>query len=238
MIQLLSMMKFTDKHLKILVTLSDEAGYSTTSLADIIEGDKEGKGNISKILGKMISNSVIENLQPKTHFHDYNLHIKKEMVIFISIIFQLDEKYNHCHLESVKYGEKFKMLEKRGGWADNRMITLISEIHKHSESYQSSEELLVKFRCSEYTGEIIKKYKIKDTLNAIPMMTVDDYIRFVDWADENKFTKSEDYMEFIFSLSDNMIKQFEKKSQKFAENLDSAYNGDQYIHNEEGQDMD
>jgi len=73
-------------------------------------------------------------------------------------------------------------------------------------------------------------------------MTVDDYIKFVDWADENEFSDPKSYVDLVFSLSQWMFNRFVKKSKKLAELMGelmaSKYEEEVYIHEEDAQDLD
>lgn len=211
-------MEFSDTQLKILVILSDEEGYSNNQLAKPVYGDKKYKGDISKALEPLLKpDGPVENLASKTRYREFNLHIKKNMDTFVSIISQIYEKYVCYHLEWVKFCEEYEMREKRGGWADDIMISFLNRNANLSKLDSYFKDALEKFTHSEYTGEMIKNYGIRDILNAIPMMQVKDFIRFVDWAEDKEFIDAETYVDIAFSKSQWMQKQFHNKSEKFVE---------------------
>lgn len=241
-------MKLTEPHLKILVILSNEKGYSNKKLTEIVTGDLRNKGNISKFLSplmydyKLIENLPKENSKSGFHYFEYNLHIIKDIKIFNSIIENIYNKYYYYTIESAKLGEEYNLLKTHGAYADDRMINFLSKANEITKENEFFSKALNDFTYSQYTGEIVKKYGIKDTLNAIPMMAVDDYIKFVDWADENEFTDTNSYVYLVFSLSQWMFNQFVKKSKKFAELMEesmaSKYEEEFYIHDEDAQDLD
>jgi hypothetical protein len=212
-----SIMNFNETQLKILVILSDENGYSNNDLAKELYGNKSYRGNISNALKPLRKkNEVVEILESTTNYEEYNLHIKVDKDVFASIVTQLDGKASRYDLESAKISREYKRLNERGGWADNRMMNFLVGSQDCLKSCEYFSKALAKFIYSQYTGKIIKEYGFEVVRRLIPMMKVNDFIKFLDWAEEKYFIEEICYINIVLSLSDFMQQEFEKKSEKYA----------------------
>lgn len=185
-------MALRENQLEILVALSNGNGQGNNDLAIHLHGDSSSRGNFSTTLKNMEKRGIIKNDGRSGNYGKYNYHITKDLKIFECIIKNIFNKYYQYIMESEKLSKEYEILNARGAWADNRMVNFIDRANESDESKRLFSEALKDFTFSQYTGEIIKEYGIRDTLKAIPTMTVEDYIKFVDWADEKEFTKSEE----------------------------------------------
>lgn len=216
-------MKYNENQLKILVILSDEQGYSNKQLAKLIYGKESYKGNISTSTKPLMKagEEIIEKLSSKTIYREFNLHIKKDKNIFKSIIGQLNKNKVESDTEEAKYGREFCILVENGDWCNERLIEISKVRYNCEQKKELYSNLLDTFSYSQYTGEIINLYGIEFVLSCMPRLKVKDFIKFVDWAEENKFVDTENYVMLVLSTSDYMIKQFEKRSPTFADIADT-----------------
>lgn len=210
-------MTFGLNQLRIIVALTDEKGHGNNELTRIIYGDAISRGNTSSTLKTLMKSGIIENLKGDGTFEKDNIYLRKDIKIFENIIQCLYKNHKRYFLKSRNLEDEFEFLKAHGAWADNRMIDFINEANGINENDQFVSKALNDFTFSRYTGKIIKKYGLKIVLESIPRMKIEEFIKFVDWANEEGFVDDEFYPNFILSLSNFMIDQFEMKSEKAAD---------------------
>lgn len=224
-------MVFTGNELKILLTLSDESGYSIRGLAENIYKDKKSKSDISPIAKRLIKKGILENLESKTAYHDFNLHIAKDIKIFNLIITELYSIIKYYNIESSKILGECKWLEKRNTCIDEIVCTFSAESEANDECIASSEEDLNKFLFSIYTGEIIKNYGLQLTLEKIPTMTKEDFVKFIDWAEDNKFVDTGHYLGYIMTPPgfEDIFLEYSDKFAKYREEIEEEMYKQHYL---------
>ncbi len=208
---------------QILVILSDEMGHSNKELSEIVYGNINGKGNISRILsdlrreGKKIADKKV--VLAKFGDLDYPGHkywINKDKDVFNSIVSCLKDNVSEIRQEVIRINDQLSEVIKYEDWKDNT-IKLILEFDKYKIDGKHHIEILDKFIFSEYTGQIIKQFGIDFVCSSIPKLDIDKFVDLVDGAYQNGYINTIDYISFILSYSKAAQQIFRQKSPIFSD---------------------